>query len=57
MKLLEFGRRKRRLLLTDDEAASLTEAADQYHMPRSFLILEAIQAGLETVNPAVIPGR
>ena len=51
--------RKRRslLLLTEEEARRLAEALTRFHVPRSFMILEAIQAGLETADLKNIPGR
>jgi len=45
------------LLLTEEEARRLADALTPFHLPRSFLILEAIQAGLQTADLKNIPGR
>jgi hypothetical protein len=45
------------LLLTEGEARRLAASLTLTHLPRSFLIQEAIQAGLQTVDLANIPGR
>jgi len=45
------------LLLTEEERAWLAEAVDRLHVPRSFLILEAVQAGFQRPSPPPIPGR
>jgi hypothetical protein len=45
------------ILLTEEEASQLADAVNQFHVPRSFLILEAIQAGLRSLDTATIPGR
>jgi predicted DNA-binding protein len=51
------GKRRSLLLLTEEEAHRLTTALTPTHLPRSFLIQEAIQAGLRTIDPTNIPGR
>jgi hypothetical protein len=45
------------LLLTEEEASQLADAVNQFHVPRSLLILEAIQAGLRSLGTTTIPGR
>ena len=45
------------VLLTEEEWSRLAEAVNRFHVPRSFLILEAIQAGLQDQNATSIPGR
>jgi hypothetical protein len=45
------------LLLTEAEASRLAGAVKELHVPRSLIILEAVQAGLQTLDPNVIPGR
>ena len=50
------GRRVGLLLLTEEERLWLAETVERLHVPRSFLILEAVQAGLG--GPSLsIPGR
>ncbi|MGP8069414.1 MAG: hypothetical protein ACLP5V_05945 [Candidatus Bathyarchaeia archaeon] len=44
------------LLLTEEEARRLTDALTPYHISKSFIIQEAIQAGLQTLNPGNVPG-
>jgi hypothetical protein len=45
------------LLLTEEEARRLTDALTPFHLPRSFMILEAIQAGLQAAHLKNIPRR
>jgi hypothetical protein len=54
---LSGGRCRGLVLLTEEEALRLAEAVDQFHVPRGFLILEAVQAGLQNLNACAVPGR
>jgi hypothetical protein len=54
---LAAGNRRGMVLLTEEERLRLAEAVNQFHIPRSFLILEAIQAGLKNPDTTTIPGR
>lgn len=45
------------LLLTEEEASRLADALKDFPVPRSILILEAIQAGLHTLDLTNMPGR
>jgi hypothetical protein len=51
------GKRRSLLLLTEEEARRLATTLTATHLPRSFLIQEAIQAGLHTADLANIPER
>ena len=50
-------RRRNLLLLNDEENSRLAEAIREHHVSRSFIILEAIQAGLQARVQPKIPGR
>jgi len=54
---LGFKENRSLLLLTEEEASRLAEALENYHVSRSFMILEAVQAGLANLDLAKIPGR
>jgi predicted DNA-binding protein len=45
------------LLLTEEEARRLNDALTPYHISKSFIIQEAIQVGLQTLDLTNIPGR
>jgi hypothetical protein len=50
-------RKRSLLLLTEEEASRLADALKDSHVPASILILEAIQAGLQTLDLTTMPGR
>ena len=51
------GRCKGLLRLDEREAKRLAEALEELHLPRSLIILEAVQAGLAKLDPACVPGK
>jgi hypothetical protein len=51
------GKRRSLLLLTEEEARRLATAQTPTRLSRSFLIQEAVQAGLQTADIANVPGR
>jgi hypothetical protein len=54
---LKLGRRPNLLLLTEEEASRLAVAARTLHVPSNFIILEAVQFGLQALDPTKITKR